>query len=71
MPNPVTDVELALTVMAEAHQDLPILAQGLLDLKEAYADKADPAKLAVDFQKFISDNEGLLNNLLKLAPAAK
>ncbi len=70
MTNPVSDVKLALTIMTELHQALPVLAQGLIDLKQTWADKKDPVKFAADFNKWMTDNEPLLNQLLTIAGAA-
>jgi hypothetical protein len=70
MSNPVADVKLALTTMSQLHQALPVMAQGLLDLKQGWADKKDPAKLAADFDKWYSDNQPLINQLLTLAGIA-
>lgn len=69
MGNPVADLKLALTILAEVHQDLPVFAQGLLDIKQAWADKADPVKTAADLDNFLTDNEPLLTRLVALAPA--
>lgn len=69
MGNPVAEVKLALTILAEVQQDLPTLAKGLLDLKQAWIDKADPVKLSNDFGQFITDNEPMLTRLLALIPS--
>ena len=70
MTNPVADIKLALTILAETQADLPVVAKGLLDLKQAWLDKTDPTKLANDFGQFITDNEPLLQRLLALAGTA-
>lgn len=69
MGNPIAEVKLALTILAEVQQDLPTVAKGLLDLKQAWLDKADPTKLSNDFGQFITDNEPMLMRLLALDPS--
>jgi hypothetical protein len=68
MGNPVADIKLAFQALYLLQSSLPTLAKGLLDLKQAWADKGDPTKLSNDFAQFITDNEPLLMNILSMVP---
>ena len=70
MENPIADVKLVLTILADIRTALPVLAQAAVDLKQAYADKADPTKAAADIAAAIAHVEPLINNVLALIPPA-
>lgn len=71
MTNPIADIQLALTIMAQLRTALPTLAKGLQDLKQAWADKSDSTKVANDLVQWLNDNEPLINQILALVPQAQ
>ena len=70
MENPIADIKLVLTILADIRAALPVLAQAAVDLKQAYADKSDPSKAAADVAAAISTVEPLINNALAMIPPA-
>lgn len=70
MANPIADIQLALTILAEVRQAIPVLAKGIQDLKQTFADKSNPTKAAADLEAVITDLEPLLNQVLALVPPA-
>lgn len=70
MANPIADIQLALTILAEVRAALPVAAKSIQDVKQAFADKADPTKAAADLAQVLSDLEPLLNQILALVPPA-
>lgn len=70
MANPIADIQLALTILAEVRQAIPVLAKGIQDLKQTFADKSNPTKAAADLEAVIADLEPLLNQVLALVPPA-
>lgn len=68
MANPIADIQLALTILAEVRTALPILGKSIADLKQAYADKADATKAATDLEAVLTDLEPLLNQVMALVP---
>lgn len=70
MANPIADIQLALTILAEVRTALPIVAKSIQDLKQAFADKTDTTKVATDLSNVLSDLEPLLNQVMALVPPA-
>lgn len=68
MANPIADIQLALTILAEVRQALPIVAKSIQDLKQTFTDKSDPSKAATDLNNVLNDLEPLLNQVLALVP---
>ena len=68
MTNPIADIQLALTILAQIRTALPTMAKGINDLKQAFADKSDPTKVAADLGNVLTDLEPLLNQVLALVP---
>jgi hypothetical protein len=68
MTNPIADIQLALTILAQVRAGLPVAAKAIVDIKQAWVDKADPTKASADLAQVLTDLEPLINQLLALVP---
>jgi hypothetical protein len=70
MGNPIADIQLALTILGDVRTALPIVAQAIVDVKQAFADKSDPTKASQDLANALGVLEPLINQVLTLVPPA-
>jgi len=69
MGNILADLQLAMAAAAELKTALPVLGQAAADLKQAFADKADPTKATADLAAALDVVLPLIEQIVPLLPS--